>query len=81
MLCSGGIPRCLIAMSDDWKVLMNEAMKLEGNDTIAAFAKFRDCIDAALTSTQSSLNRNPEVGVAMESVYGALAAYAQQVMM
>ena len=60
---------------------MNEAMKLEGNDTIAAFAKFRDCIDAALTSTQSSLNSNPEVGVAMESVYGALAAYAQQVMM
>ena len=81
MLCSGGIPRGLIVMSDDWKVLMNEAMKLEGNDTISAFAKFRDCIDAALTSTQSSLNSNPEVGVAMESVYGALAAYAQQVMM
>ena len=81
MLWSGGIPLCLIVMADEWKVLMNEAMKLEGNDTIAAFAKCRECIDAALAATQSSLNRNPAVGVAMESVYGALAAYAQQVMM
>jgi len=81
MLCSGGIPPGLIVMAGDWKILMNEAMKLEGNDTIAAFAKFRECIDAALASTQSSLNSNPAVGVAMESVYGALAAYAQQVMM
>ena len=61
--------------------LMNEAMQLEGRDTIAAFAKFRECIDAAMSSTQSSLNQNPAVGVAMESVYGALAAYAQQVLM
>ena len=80
MLCPGVSPNCLIVMSD-WKVLMNEAMKLEGNDTIAAFAKFRECIDAAMASAQSSLNQNPAVGVAMESVYGALAAYAQQVMM
>ena len=80
ILCSGVVPRGLIAMSD-WKVLMNEGMQLEGSDTIAAFAKFRECIDAALNATQSSLNRNPAVGVAMESVYGALAAYAQQVMM
>ena len=65
----------------DWKVLMNEAMQFESNDTIAAFAKFKECIDAAMSSTQSSLNQNPAVGVAMESVYGALAAYAQQVMM
>ncbi|MDP7329549.1 MAG: hypothetical protein QF612_06905 [Candidatus Thalassarchaeaceae archaeon] len=65
----------------DWKVLMNEAMQFEANDTIAAFAKFKECIDAAMSSTQSSLNQNPAVGVAMESVYGALAAYAQQVMM
>ncbi len=68
-------------MSGDWKLLMNEAMQIEGSDTIAAFAKFRECIDAALASTQSSLNQNSAVGVAMESVYGALAAYAQQVMM
>ena len=80
MLCPGVSPNGLIVMSD-WKVLMNEAMKLEGNDTIAAFAKFRECIDAAMASAQSSLNQNPAVGVAMESVYGALAAYAQQVMM
>jgi len=60
---------------------MNEAMQFEANDTIAAFAKFKECIDAAMSSTQSSLNQNPAVGVAMESVYGALAAYAQQVMM
>ena len=65
----------------EWKVLMNEAMQLEGSDTLASFAKFRECIDAAMASTQSSLNQNPAVGVAMESVYGALAAYAQQVMM
>ncbi|SVC86385.1 uncharacterized protein METZ01_LOCUS339239, partial [marine metagenome] len=26
----------------DWKVLMNEAMQLEGNDTIAAFSKFKE---------------------------------------
>jgi hypothetical protein len=65
----------------DWKVLMNEAMQLEANDTLAAFTKFKECIDAAMSSTQSSLNQTPAVGVAMESVYGALAAYAQQVMM
>ena len=80
MLCSDVTPNGLITMSD-WKDLMNDAMKLEGHDTIAAFAKFRECIDAALSSTQSSLNQSPAVGVAMESVYGALAAYAQQVMM
>ena len=60
---------------------MNEAMQFEAKDTIAAFAKFKECIDAAMSSTQTSLNQNPAVGVAMESVYGALAAYAQQVMM
>ena len=68
-------------MSDDWRVLMNEAMKLEGEDTIQAFAKLRECIDAAMVTTQSSLEADAVVGVAMESVYGALAAYAQQVMM
>ena len=51
MLCSGGIPPSLIEMSDDWRVLMNEAMKLEGEDTIQAFAKFRECIDAAMVTT------------------------------
>ncbi len=65
----------------DWKTLMNEAMQLESNDTIAAFAKFKLCIDAATSATQTSLDSNPSVGIAMESVYGALAAYAQQVMM
>ena len=65
----------------DWKVLMNEAMQLEASDTIGAFAKFRECIDAAMVTTQSSLNQNPAVGNAVESMYGALAAYAQQVMM
>ncbi|MBN17667.1 MAG: hypothetical protein VYC11_04365 [Candidatus Thermoplasmatota archaeon] len=65
----------------DWKTLMNEAMQLESNDAIAAFAKFKQCIDAATSATQTSLNTNPNVGIAMESVYGALAAYAQQVMM
>ena len=34
-----------------------------------------------MVTTQSSLESNAAVGVAMESVYGALAAYAQQVMM
>ena len=81
MLCPDGFAPWVITMSGDWKLLMNEAMQIEGSDTIAAFAKFRECIDAALASTQSSLNQNPAVGVAMESVYGALAAYAQQVMM
>ena len=60
---------------------MNEGMQLEATDTIASFSKFRDCIDAALITVQSSLESNPAVGVAMESMYGALAAYAQQVMM
>ena len=81
MLCSGGTPVEPIEMTNDWRVLMNEAMKLEGEDTIQAFAKFRECINAAMLTTQSSLESNAAVGVAMESVYGALAAYAQQVMM
>ena len=72
--------RDLIDMSD-WKALMNEGMQLEANDPIASFSKFRDCIDVALMNAQSTLESNPAVGVAMESMYGALAAYAQQVMM
>ena len=67
ILCSGVVPPGLIAMSD-WKVLMNEAMQLEGRDTIAAFAKFRECIDAAMSSTQSSLKQKPDDGEAMEYV-------------
>ena len=74
MLCSGGTPVGPIEMTDDWRILMNEAMKLEGEDTIQAFAKFRECINAAMVTTQSSLESNAAVGVAMESVYGALAA-------
>ena len=81
MLCPGGFAQWVITMSGDWKLLMNEAMQIEGSDTIAAFSKCRECIVAALASTQSSLTQNPAGGVAMESVYGALAAYAQQVMM
>jgi hypothetical protein len=65
----------------EWKPLMNEAMQLEAGDSIAAFKKFRECIDAALGMVQTSLEKEPAVGEAMESVYGALAAYAQQVMM
>ena len=80
MLCSGEFSRNLIDMSD-WKALMNEGMQLEANDPIASFSKFRDCIDVALMNAQSTLESNPAVGVAMESMYGALAAYAQQVMM
>lgn len=65
----------------DWKELMNEAMELEEGDTIAAHAKYGECAKAALAAAQTALDADAASGAAFEIAYGALAAYAQQVMM
>ncbi|MEE3083608.1 MAG: hypothetical protein VX320_05960 [Candidatus Thermoplasmatota archaeon] len=64
-----------------WKELMNEAMQLEEADTISAHAKFAECTQVALAEAQSALDADVTIGMTMEVVYGALAAYTQQVMM
>ena len=65
----------------DWKELMNEAMELEASDTIAAHAKFGECAAVALAAAQAGLEADDGTAATMEISYGALAAYAQQVMM
>lgn len=65
----------------DWKELMNEAMELESSDTIAAHARFGDCADLAIEVVQGRMEADEEAARTMEAAYGALAAYAQQVMM
>jgi deoxyxylulose-5-phosphate synthase len=67
---------------------MNAAMELEATDTIAAHALYGECAEAAIAEAQVKLEegkrrykRTSEAGKMMEIAYGALAAYAQQVMM
>ena len=60
---------------------MNAAMELEATDTIAAHALYGECAEAAIAEAQAKLEEGGEASRMMEIAYGALAAYAQQVMM
>lgn len=60
---------------------MNEAMELEETDTIAAHALYGECAEVAIAEAQTKLEQDNEASRMMEIAYGALAAYAQQVMM
>ena len=65
---------------DDWKGLIDQAMQQEMNDTIGAHATYGKAVRAALAQSQLLLG-DLEAAQIIESIYGALVAYSQQVML
>ena len=64
----------------DWKTLIDQAMMQEGNDTIGAHGTYGNAVRAALSNAQLLLT-DLEAAQIIESIYGALVAYSQQVML
>ena len=69
-----------IEMSD-WRTIIDEALGSDGDDPIALYRKFGEAADAAIEEAQSRLNDSwTEPSQMMETVYGAMVAYANQVL-
>ena len=64
----------------DWKSLIDQAMIQEGSNTIGAHATYGQAVRAALSQAQLLLT-DMEAAQIIESIYGALVAYSQQVML
>lgn len=64
----------------DWKSLIDQAMMQEGTDTIGAHGTYGHAVRAALSNAQLLLT-DLEAAHIIESIYGALVAYSQQVML
>ena len=64
----------------DWKSLIDQAMMQEGSDTIGAHGTYGNAVRAALANAQLLLT-DLEAAQIIESIYGALVAYSQQVML
>ena len=71
--------RCGLDMND-WKSLIDQAMMQEGSDTIGAHGTYGNAVRAALANAQLLLT-DLEAAQIIESIYGALVAYSQQVML
>ncbi len=67
------------AMSD-WKTLIDQAMMQEGTNTIEAHRIYGSAVRSALSNAQLLLT-DLEAAQIIESIYGALVAYSQQVML
>ena len=65
----------------DWKEVMDSAMQMEGEDTIGAHRKYGEAVQTALQQVQIVLDNNDISALAMETLYGALVAYSQQVIL
>ena len=70
---------CALCMSD-WKTLIDQAMAQETTDTIGAHGTYGQAVRAALANAQLLLT-DLEAAQIIESIYGALVAYSQQVML
>ena len=70
---------CGYTMSD-WKTLIDQAMMQEGMNTIEAHRIYGSAVRAALSNAQLLLT-DLEAAQIIESIYGALVAYSQQVML
>ncbi len=70
---------CGLSM-EDWKQLIDQAMQAETNDTIEAHATYGKAVRAALAQSQMVLG-DLEAAQIIESIYGALVAYSQQVLL
>lgn len=65
---------------DDWKALIDQAMQIETTDTIGAHGLYEHAVRAALAQSQMLLG-DLEAAQIIESIYGALVAYSQTVML
>lgn len=65
---------------NDWKGLIDQAMMQEGSNTIEAHRTYGSAVRAALSNAQLLLT-DLEAAQIIESIYGALVAYSQQVML
>ena len=65
---------------DDWKALSDQAMQIETTDTIGAHGLYEQGVRAALAQSQMLLG-DLEAAQIIESIYGALVAYSQTVML
>lgn len=74
-----GPVRCGWSM-EDWKQLIDQAMQIETSNTIEAHATYGKAVQAALAQSQMLLG-DLEAAQIIESIYGALVAYSQQVML
>ena len=65
---------------DDWKALIDQAMQIETTDTIGAHGLYEQGVRAAFAQSQMLLG-DLEAAQIIESIYGALVAYSQTVML
>jgi hypothetical protein len=65
---------------EDWKSLIDQAMQQESTDLIGAHKTYGGAVQVALSNAQLLLGDLEAVQL-MESIYGALVAYSQQVML
>lgn len=70
----------LCHLMDDWKSLIDQAMQIETTDTIGAHGLYEHAVRAALAQSQMLLG-DLEAAQIIESIYGALVAYSQTVML
>jgi hypothetical protein len=64
----------------DWKTLIDQAMQMESADILGAHKVYGQAVHAALINIQALLS-DLEAAVMMETLYGAMVAYSQQVML
>ncbi len=65
----------------DWREIINEALNDDGSNPVALFRAYEEAAEAAIAEAQSRLNDSwTEPGQMMETVYGAMVAYANQVL-
>ena len=64
----------------DWKTLIDQAMQMESEDILGAHQMYGQAVQAALINIQTLLS-DLEAAVMMETLYGAMVAYSQQVML
>ena len=65
---------------EDWKSLIDQAMQKETTDVIGAHSAYGHAVRVALSEAQMLLG-DLEAAQIIESIYGALVAYSQQVML
>ena len=65
---------------EDWKTLIDQAMQKETSDVIGAHGTYGQAVRVALSEAQMLLG-DLEAAKIIESIYGALVAYSQQVML
>ncbi|PXF22681.1 MAG: hypothetical protein CXX71_03395, partial [Methanobacteriota archaeon] len=65
----------------DWRELIDEALKLDDRDSLEAHRLFTAAAEAAIAEAQGRLNDSwTEPSHMMETVYGAMSAYSNQVL-